>query len=165
MWNSVNIFSISVRPVCNNSWFELFPTTKMLQGCTTVCHCPPTFLSCEPFHSFQILASCTYLVSKMNPMCLDPNRRPWGFTLIEWHPILNYTNSPTACLGQTIRAANLTGIIGPANGTGCDMLSMNYGVTTGDLQAAIEDPNCVFLASTYCVPAACTLMKVPTGDS
>ncbi|KAF6219690.1 hypothetical protein HO133_004159 [Letharia lupina] len=53
----------------------------------------------------------------------------------------------------------------PANGTWCNALSAKYSVATGDLQAAIGDPGCVFLVSSYCVPAACTLMKVPFGAS
>lgn len=77
----------------------------------------------------------------------------------------NGTNSTTRCSSQTICAADLKGITIPTNGTGCDALSAKYSVTTGDLQAAIGDPYCVFSASSYCVPAACTLMKVPSGAS
>ena len=45
----------------------------------------------------------------------------------------------------------------------CNVLSKKYGVTTGDLEAAFGNPYCEPTSLSYCVPAACTLMKVPSG--
>jgi hypothetical protein len=63
------------------------------------------------------------------------------------------SNNGTTCRGQTI-----------SPGTGCDGLSQNYGVTTGDLQAASGTDDCSF-TGTLCVPAACTLQRVGSNTS
>lgn len=47
---------------------------------------------------------------------------------------------------------------------GCASLSQQYGVTTGDLQAATDSDDCV-VVDTTCVPSACTLSQVNSGDS
>ena len=58
----------------------------------------------------------------------------------------------TNCTGQTI-----------SPGSGCNDLSQQYGVTTGDLQAATGTDDCSF-SGTVCVPSACTLEQV-AGDA
>ncbi|KAL9137092.1 MAG: hypothetical protein Q9175_001688 [Cornicularia normoerica] len=74
------------------------------------------------------------------------------------------TNSTTPCTGQTIRIADLNGTaFSNPNASLCDALSNYYGVTTGDVEAVLENPDCLPVFFSYCVPAACTLMTVPSG--
>ena len=58
------------------------------------------------------------------------------------------------CQGQLIQPSNIH--------TSCNSLAQAYSVTTGDLQAAIGNDDCS-LTAPVCVPAACTLKKVPAN--
>lgn len=63
------------------------------------------------------------------------------------------TNVSVTCSGQTIT---------PGTG-GCDALSVQYGVTTGDLQAVTDTDDCSS-TNELCVPLSCSLFQV-TGNS
>ena len=76
----------------------------------------------------------------------------------------NGTNSTCACTGQTMRMADVSDTALPnLNMSSCDVLSKKYSVTTGDLRAILGNPYCVPAELSYCVPAACTLMRVLSG--
>lgn len=60
-------------------------------------------------------------------------------------PNQNYT-APTGCSGQQINV----------NGESCDSLSANYGVTTGDLEAAANSTDCS-TATTLCLLLSCNV--------
>ncbi|GIK01364.1 hypothetical protein Aspvir_005398 [Aspergillus viridinutans] len=65
------------------------------------------------------------------------------------------TTSPTVtptCLGQMI------------TGSGCDTLSLKFGVTTGDLQAWSRSATCT-ISGSLCLPAACELQLVTSGST
>lgn len=70
----------------------------------------------------------------------------------------NNSSAPSAgsgnCTGQTLSPSS----------SGCDSLSQQYGVTTGDLQAATNSDDCT-ISDTTCVPSACTLKQINIGDS
>lgn len=78
------------------------------------------------------------------------------------------TNASVAC-NQTLSADELSTLTAPdptANGTiYCDAMSNRYNVTTGDLQFAFDSYFCIPNANftSVCVPAGCTLMKVPAN--
>ena len=58
------------------------------------------------------------------------------------------------CQGQLIQPSNIR--------TTCNDLAQAYSVTTGDLQSATGNDDCR-LTAPVCVPAACTLKKVPAN--
>ncbi|KAL5315967.1 hypothetical protein ACEPPN_016841 [Leptodophora sp. 'Broadleaf-Isolate-01'] len=64
------------------------------------------------------------------------------------------SSSSGKCSSQTISASS----------AGCASLSQLYGVTTGDLQAATGSDDCV-VANATCMPSACTLNQVSSGDT
>lgn len=59
----------------------------------------------------------------------------------------------TTCLGQSV-----------SSGTGCDALATKYGVGTGALQYYSNSDNCTFTTAA-CLPSACKLQQVQTGDT
>lgn len=59
----------------------------------------------------------------------------------------------TTCLGQTV-----------SSGSGCDSLSTQYGVATGELKAKTGSDTCVVGASA-CLRAACKLQQVTSGQT
>lgn len=61
----------------------------------------------------------------------------------------NNTTSPTSCAGQSINI----------DGNSCDSLSITYGVTTGDLQAAANSTDCS-IAQTLCLPLRCDVTQI-----
>lgn len=63
-------------------------------------------------------------------------------------------STSTSCVagqGQTI-----------SSGSGCDALSLEYGLTTGDLQVISGSDTCA-ISTTLCFPASCTLLKIASG--
>jgi hypothetical protein len=77
------------------------------------------------------------------------------------YPVAPITTTPTTsapvttstCAGQTVNG-----------GSGCNSLSTTYGVATGDIQALTGDANCQIKTS-MCLPAACSLQTVPSGQT
>jgi hypothetical protein len=65
---------------------------------------------------------------------------------------------------STSNPGNCTGQIIPASSAGCDSLSQQYSVTTGDLVAATGSKTCASVGS-VCVPEPCTLKQVGSGSS
>ncbi|KAK9772777.1 hypothetical protein AB5N19_03209 [Seiridium cardinale] len=66
------------------------------------------------------------------------------------------TTAPAAsatCAGQLI-----------SSGSGCDVLSNNYGVATGDLQKLTGSNTCQ-VTGTVCLPAACSLQQLAGGET
>jgi hypothetical protein len=61
-------------------------------------------------------------------------------------------------------AGNYSGQTLSPSTAGCASLSQQYGVTTGDLQAATDSDDCT-VSGTICVPIACSLKQVNSGDS
>ncbi|KAJ5098774.1 hypothetical protein N7532_005775 [Penicillium argentinense] len=66
-------------------------------------------------------------------------------------PTSTATSVPT-CYGQQV------------SGSGCDNLSAQYNVTTGDLKAYSQSDSCSF-SRLACLPKGCDLYKVTSGDS
>ncbi|KAI1382676.1 uncharacterized protein F4822DRAFT_440959 [Hypoxylon trugodes] len=74
---------------------------------------------------------------------------------------LNNGSTPTTsippaaitCAGQTV-----------SSGSGCDGLSTQYGIATGDLQVATNSSTCQVTAA-VCLPAACTVQQVANGQT
>ncbi|KAI1109681.1 hypothetical protein F5Y14DRAFT_444510 [Nemania sp. NC0429] len=69
-------------------------------------------------------------------------------------PAGNSSTSPSSCSGQTLAPS----------GSGCDALSQEYGVTTGDLMAATGSSSCV-ASDAVCVPEPCSLVQVSASSS
>lgn len=69
-------------------------------------------------------------------------------------PAGNSSTGPSNCAGQML----------PPSNSGCDSLSQEYGVTTGDLRVATGSNSCV-ASTTVCVPEPCTLKQVSDGSS
>lgn len=61
----------------------------------------------------------------------------------------NSSDKNSTCMGQTLSSS----------GPSCDQLSQQYGVATGDLQAATGTDDCTFYG-TVCVPNNCTLTQI-----
>ena len=61
-------------------------------------------------------------------------------------------------------SGNCSSQILPPSSAGCSSLSQEYGVTTGDLQAATGSDTCTVSAKT-CVSSACTIKLVNSGDN
>ncbi|KAK7969964.1 Peptidoglycan-binding Lysin subgroup [Apiospora saccharicola] len=59
----------------------------------------------------------------------------------------------TTCAGQTV-----------TGGSDCNSMSTKYGVTTGDLQVATNSSTCQ-VTSSICLPAACALQQVASGQT
>ena len=76
-------------------------------------------------------------------------------------PNIKPFNDTTTCTGQTISAIDLITL----NITGCDQISLTYGVATGDLQAAMGNPLCAVRAPSYCVLAPCKLERTSAGNT
>lgn len=66
----------------------------------------------------------------------------------------NSSTSPSNCGGQML----------PPSSSGCDSLSQEYGVTTGDLMVATGSSGCV-ASDAVCVSDPCTLKQVSDGNS
>ena len=64
------------------------------------------------------------------------------------------STSAITCQGQLIQPSKIR--------TSCNSFAQAYSVTTGDLQAAIGNDDCS-LTAPMCVPAACTLRRVPAN--
>ena len=96
----------------------------------------------------------------------------------------NISSSPTSvsvvptCTGQMVNPQTQKRLVANANvhhrpvehqsdvkrqASECDVLSLKYGVTTGDLQTITNSDTCT-VPSSICLPAACTLQQV-TGNS
>lgn len=68
-------------------------------------------------------------------------------------PTTSAPATTTTCLGQSV-----------STGSGCDALSAQYGVGTGALQYLSNSDTCTF-TNTACLPSACKLQQVKTGDT
>lgn len=71
-------------------------------------------------------------------------------------PPLNLSSiAGTTCTGQTILKSTLD------PNADCSTISQAFNVATGDVQAAAGNPDCKISVPSICLPAACTLQKVP----
>ncbi|KAI0437932.1 hypothetical protein F4803DRAFT_536864 [Xylaria telfairii] len=68
-------------------------------------------------------------------------------------PTTSAPPATTTCAGQTVKT-----------GSGCDSLSIKYGVATGDLQIVTNSTTCQITAA-VCLPAPCTVQKVASGQT
>lgn len=80
-----------------------------------------------------------------------PTRVSTTKTTADATPTATSTSGPT-CYGQQV------------TGSGCDDLSDQYNVTTGDLKAYSQSESCSF-SHPACLPKGCDLYKVASGDS
>lgn len=71
---------------------------------------------------------------------------------------LNVTTD-TTCAGQTIVKSTLD------PNANCNTIAQAFKVATGDVQAATGNDNCTISTTSICLPAACILHQIATGDT